>query len=237
MTLLIQIGSTLGVVVVIILILRWLLGRGRAASLLDDDARRMVLRSLTSLVLLGGVLFVVASNNPDVEQQLTQGVISFLPRAIAGSLILVSSIVLGRLIGVLAGQALRNRSPLLGNRVGKALTVAIIVMGGVISADQFGITTDLMLLVIGSVLAAISLGTALAFGLGSLPLARQIAAGRHVDDRFSAGDEVEVEGLVGRIESIGLASSRIKNDAGSWEVPNEMFLGAAIRVQSGEPVE
>lgn len=231
MTLLIQIGVTLAVVIAIILVLRWLLGRGRIAGLLDEDARKMVLRSLTILVVLGGFLFVFASNNPDVERQLTQGVISFLPRAIAGSLILIASIVLGRLIGVLVGQALRNRSPLLASRVGKALSISIIVMGAVISADQFGITTDLMLIVIGSVLAAISLGSALAFGLGSLPLARQIAAGRHVDDRFAAGDRVEVDGISGRIESIGLASSRIVNDDGIWEVPNERFLGGAVKVE------
>ncbi len=230
MTLLIEIGVTLGVVILIILVLRWLLGRGRFASLLDEDARKMVLRSLTILVVLGGFLFMFASNNPDVERQLTQGVISFLPRAIAGSLVLIASIVLGRLIGVLVGQALRNRSLLLARRAGKALSISIIVMGGVISADQFGITTDLMLLVIGSVLAAISLGSALAFGLGSLPLARQIAAGRHVDDRFSAGDRVEVDGIAGRIESIGLASSRLVNDEGTWEVPNERFLSGAVKV-------
>jgi small-conductance mechanosensitive channel len=231
-TLLIQIGSALVVVLIIIIILRWLLGRGRIANLLDDDARRMVLRSLTILVALGGVLFVVASNNEEVERQLTQGVISFLPRAIAGSLILVASVVLGRLIGVLVGQALRNRSPLLGSRVGKALTISIIVMGSVISADQFGITTDLMLLIIGSVLAAIALGTGLAFGLGSLPMARQIAAGRHVDDRFETGDRVEIHGIIGAIESIGLSSSRITNDDGSWEIPNGLFLEDAVRIHT-----
>ena len=234
MTLVIQIGATLIAVLVIIMILRWLLARGRLSRLLDDDARRMVLRSLTMLVVLSGFLFVVASNNPDVERQLTEGVISFLPRAIAGSLILVASIVLGRLIGVLVGQALRNRSPLLGSRVGNVATISIIVMGSVIAADQFGITTDLMLLVIGSALAAISIATGLAFGLGSLPLARQIAAGRHVDDRFTAGDDVQVEGIVGRIESIGLASSRITNGEASWEVPNGMFLETAIRVDTDD---
>ena len=232
MTLLIQIGSALIVVLIIIFILRWLLGRGRLANLLDEDARKMVLRSLTILVVLGGVLFVVASNNPEVERQLTQGVISFLPRAIAGSLILVASVVLGRLIGVLVGQALRNRSPLLGNRVGKALTISIIVMGSVIAADQFGITTDLMLLVIGSALAAIALGTGLAFGLGSLPMARQIAAGRHVDDRFETGDRVEINGIVGVIQSIGLSSSRVTNDDGSWEIPNSLFLDDAVRIHT-----
>ncbi len=232
MMLLIQIGVTLAVVLVVILIIRWLLGRGRIASLLDEEARKMVLRSLTILVVLGGFLFVVASNNPDVQQQLTQGVIAFLPRAIAGTLILVASIVLGRLIGVLVGQALRNRSPLMANRVGKALTVSIIVMGSVISADQFGITTDLMLLVIGSALAAVALAAGLVFGLGSLPLARQIAAGRHVDDRFSAGDHVEVAGITGELESIGLASSRVTSDDGSWEIPHQIFLEGAVRIRA-----
>lgn len=235
MTLLIQIGATVVVAITIILVLRWLLGRGRIARLLDDDARKMVLRSLTSLVILAGFLFVVASNNPEVERQLTEGVISFLPRAIAGSLILVASVVLGRLIGVLVGQAMKDRSALLASRLGKLLTISIIVMGSIVAADQFGITTDLMLLVIGSVLAAISIGTALAFGLGSLPVARQIAAGRHVDDRFDVGDLVEIGEIRGVIDSVGLASSRVVDGDDVYEVPNERFLDGPIRVTPKQP--
>ena len=176
------------------------------------------------------MLVVLASNNPTIGDQLTEGVISFLPQAMAGSLILITSIILGRILGVLTSQLLRDSAPVLAVRIGKLISVLVTVIGSVLAADQFGVTTDLILLIIGSGLAAIALAAALAFGLGSQPIARQVAAGRHVDDRFEVGDFVEIAGIQGTIESIGLASTRLVDDAQSWEIPNERFLQEPVRV-------
>ncbi len=232
--LVIQIATTAVVVLALIVVVRFILRRGRISRLLDDDSRRMLSRSLTSLIVLGGVIAVLAANNPDIGDQLTQGVISYLPQAIAGSLILVAAIILGRILGVLVSQILREQAPVMAARIGKLLTVVIIIIGSVIAADQFGVTTNLILLIIGSALVAVALAAALAFGLGSQPVARQVAAGRHVDDRFNVGDFVEVGEIRGTIASIGLASTRVVDDAQSWEVPNERFLDGPVRVVRGE---
>ena len=81
--------------------------------LLDDESRRMLSRSLSLLVILGGGLVILASNNPMIGDQLTQGVISFLPQAIAGSLILIvatliSSLGLCAVFVVKYGRLLRH---------------------------------------------------------------------------------------------------------------------------------
>ena len=224
----VQVISTTVVVVILIIVLRLVLRRGRIARLLDHDSRRMLSRSLTLLVILGGGLMVLASNNPSIGDQLTQGVISFLPQAIAGSLILIGALILARLLGVLVSQILRDSAPVIASSVGKLITVLVTIIGSVLAADQFGVTTNVILLIIGSALAAV----ALAFGLGSQPIARQVAAGRHVDDRFHIGDFVEVGGVSGTITSIGLASTRVAADGQSWEVPNERFLDEPVRVIS-----
>ena len=228
----VQVISTTVVVVILIIVLRLVLRRGRIARLLDHDSRRMLSRSLTLPVILGGGLMVLASNNPRIGDQLTQGVISFLPQAIAGSLILIGALILARLLGVLVSQILRDSAPVMASRVGKLITVLVTIIGSVLAADQFGVTTNVILLIIGSALAAVALAAALAFGLGSQPIARQVAAGRHVDDRFHIGDFVEVGGVSGTITSIGLASTRVAADGQSWEVPNERFLDEPVRVIS-----
>ena len=173
----VQVISTTVVVVILIIVLRLVLRRGRIARLLDHDSRRMLSRSLTLLVILGGGLMVLASNNPSIGDQLTQGVISFLPQAIAGSLILIGALILARLLGVLVSQILRDSAPVMASRVGKLITVLVTIIGSVLAADQFGVTTNVILLIIGSALAAVALAAALAFGLGSQPIARQVAAG------------------------------------------------------------
>lgn len=235
MTLLIQIAITAAVGLLVILLIRWLLGRGRAGRLFDAPARRMVTRSITLLVVIGGILVVVASNNPEVERQLTDGVLSYLPHAVAGSLILLTAVILGRLVGVLVSEVLRERAPIMASRVGKLLSATIVLIGSVLAADQFGITTSLILLIIGAGLAALAIGTALAFGLGTVPVARQIAAGRHVDNRYVVGDELRIGDVQGTLMSIGIASSRIESDAGSWEIPNERFLNENVQIVTPAP--
>jgi uncharacterized membrane protein YdcZ (DUF606 family) len=227
---LIQIAITGAVALAVILVIRWLLGRGRAARLLDVTARRMVLRSLTLLVVIGGVLAVVASNNHEVERQLTDGVLSYLPQAVAGSLILLTAVILARLVSVLVSEVMRARTPILANRIGKLLWGTILLIGSVLAADQFGITTDLILLIIGAGLAAVAIGSALAFGLGAVPVARQIAAGRHIDSRYSIGDELRIGDVQGVLTVIGIASSRIESPTGTWEVPNEDFLAGPVQI-------
>ena len=231
---LIQVLSTVAVVLLLIIVTRLILQRGRIARLLDDDSRRMLTRSLTLLVVLGGGLVILAANNPEIGDQLTQGVISFLPQAIAGSLILIAAIILARLLGVLVAQILRDSAPVMAARVGKLITILVTIIGSVLAADQFGVTTDLILIIIGGGVAAIAVAAALAFGLGSQPIARQVAAGRHVDDRFAIGDFVEIAGISGTIESIGLASTRVTHDGQAWEVPNERFLQEPVRVVPSE---
>ena len=54
------------------------------------------------------------------------------------------------------------------------------------------------------VLAALAL--ALAAGLGSVPIARQVSVGRHVHRRYEPGDKVRIGDVVGSVTEIGLLS-------------------------------
>jgi small-conductance mechanosensitive channel len=87
------------------------------------------------------------------------------------------------------------------------------------------------MIVVAGVVATATLAGGLGIGLGSQPLARQIAAGRHVEDRFSIGQRVRVGEVEGRIRSVSLASVSIAGaDGTAWEVPHERFLDQAVRV-------
>jgi small-conductance mechanosensitive channel len=98
----------------------------------------------------------------------------------------------------------------------------------IIAPQQIGISTNIILLFVGALCLAGAPGAGLAIGLGSVPMAKQVAAGRHVRDRYQEGQMIRVGGSRGRIVEIGTATTRLDMmDGGHAEVPNAVFLDGA----------
>ncbi len=76
-----------------------------------------------------------------------------------------------------------------------------------------------------------AIAVALSVGIGSVPLARQVASGRHVAARYNPGDRVRIGDVEGELLEIGLVSSRIGVGGGrAVDVPNAEFIEVAISV-------
>ena len=111
------------------------------------------------------------------------------------------------------------------------ISMMIFGVGVIIALDQLGVSTDIILLLVAALAFGAALAGGLAAGLGSLPLARQVAAGRHVQDQHRVGQVVQVAGYEGRITAIGLSTTRLLTGEGMIvELPNESFLSASVTV-------
>jgi hypothetical protein len=229
--LLIQLGSALVVAIIATFVVRALLGRGKLRELLEPDDRSTIVRSLGLLFVVVAVVVVLSGRNEVIRNDLVLGLVSFMPRLVVGVALFIVAFVLSKLVGVVVGRALRGRSALLANRVRAVASSAILVIGTLLALKQMGIETDVLVIILAALLGAAALAGGLAIGLGTLPLSRQIAAGRHVEDRFSIGQRVRVGEVEGRIRSVSLASVSIAGaDGTAWEVPYERFLDQAVRV-------
>jgi len=112
----------------------------------------------------------------------------------------------------------------------------ILGIGVIIALQQIGISTDIILVLVAAVAFGTALALALAAGLGSVPIARQVSAGRHVHRRYEPGDKVRIGDVEGSVTEIGLSTTRIQvSDHRSMDVPNAEFLGAAVTVETGSP--
>jgi small-conductance mechanosensitive channel len=112
-----------------------------------------------------------------------------------------------------------------------AVSSLVLAVGVVIALQQVGISTDIILILVAAVSFGIALTLALAFGLGAVPVARQVAAGRHVKERHAEGQMVRVGEVEGRVASIGLATTRIESmDGGFIEIPHAEFLAGNVEV-------
>ena len=214
------------------LIVRWLVSR-RGGDLLGEESRRSMTQFAGVLGVLAGLGWLLIRTNPGTADTLVVSLLRSVPSVLMAVLIVIVAVMLGRAIGTLTSRALRSVSSVLAARIGRAVRLAIVGVGVLIALEQIGVSTELLIIVVTAVVAAASLATALAVGLGSVPLAKNVAAGRHVLNRFEVGQVVSGESFQGKIVDVGLSSVSLDTGAGTLEVPHLLFLEQVVQVSDG----
>lgn len=212
------------------LIARIYVGR-KGGELLSEASRRNLTGFVILAALLVGLAALAVALNPSTADTLVVSMVRSLPSLLLSGIIIILAILLGRIAGSLTLRALRNWSSVIAQRFARFVKAAIIAIGSIIALDQLGVSTELIVIMITAVIGALALSIALALGLGSVPLARQVAAGRHVSERFRVGQHVKNGKFDGTLVEMGLSSARVANEDGSYvEVPNTVFLEETIEV-------
>ncbi len=222
---LIALAVVLGLMVVV-----WLVGRivaKRFAGRFSELIAQLVPVLLTAIAVIG-VLVII---DPKQADRLSDSVIGSVPKVMIAVIVVIVARALGRIVGLFAETALRSVSASLAGRARLVLSSVILGVGLIIALQQVGISTDIILILVAALAFGGALALALGAGLGSVPLARQVAAGRHVASRYTPGDRVRVGDAEGPIAEIGLATTRIKvGDDRFVDVPNLEFIDGAIEV-------
>lgn len=222
------VGAAL-VAVITYAIARRIMSRGRLGALIDSRARRTISRSIAALALAVMGVLILSARNEVIRQDLLLSTIDFIPKLVVGAMIIIVTFVLSKLVSVVVEQATRARSEAMAARMRGLTAASITTIGLLLAMKQMGMATDVLIMVLGAVLATAVLAFGLGVGLGVLPLSRQIAAGRHVEERC-IGQRVELRDIAGRIDSLGMASARVVADDGTvWLVPYGRFLGEPVR--------
>jgi hypothetical protein len=218
------------VAVIALMAVIWLAGRFAARKVKGQFAELIgqLVPVLITAVAVIGLLVVI---DPDQANRLSTSVIESVPKVMIAVIVIIVARALGRIVGLLAETALRGVAPALASRARLVLSSVILGIGLIIALQQVGVSTDIILILVAALAFGGALALALGAGLGSVPLARQVAAGRHVAKRYKAGERVRVGDAEGPIAEIGLASTRIQvGEERFVDVPNLEFIGGAIEL-------
>lgn len=224
----------IGAAVVVTIAAGWIArtALNRRFTNMDDGSKKALASSVTLLAAVVAAIAIASSRNETIRTDVVDGVIGFLPSLVVGVIILVLGFVSSRLVGIVVEQAMRSRSAVLASRLRSVVAGSLLSITALIALKQMGIETDVLVLILAAILATGTVAGGLAIGLGSLPLARQVAAGRHVEDRLRVGLQVSVDGRSGTIRSMNLASVSVRDESGSvWEIPNLAFLEHPVEVK------
>src|SRR5947209_13156093 len=159
---------------------------------------------------------------------LNQAILELPKLFLAAALVLAGAVVAG---------AARQRTERLTYQLdfpvplGQIVQIAVLAVFGIIAAAEIGISTALLLVMIGVLLAAVSGTFTLAFGLGSRDVARALSAGRYLRHDYRVGQEIAFGDIRGRITRIHSTSTMLDAGAGrSIRVPNHLLIDSVVTI-------
>ena len=110
----------------------------------------------------------------------------------------------------------------------------LLVFVVILALEQLGIETALLNTAVTAVLAAAALALALAFGIGSRDLARNIMAGFHAKEAFGVGQTLRVGAHTGKLVEIGAVKAVLETESGLVSLPNATLTEEEVLNYCGE---
>lgn len=195
--------------------------------------RRELSGALGQIIRVAAVIVVisVAISVLDItvlSESLNEGIL-FLPRLIA-ALVLV---FVGILLGAIAEPHGRRLSDELDLPVPLGRLVQIVIVGVFVltAAAQVAISTELLLVLVAIVLAAVLGVATIAFGLGGRDAARAVTAGRYLHEAYEEGATIEAAGYRGTVVAQEPAFVIVRLDDGRHvHLPNHLLLTTPVVV-------
>jgi Conserved TM helix len=140
-----------------------------------------LLGSLTFwVVFLGAISLAVTALGIDALTDFVGAVYAYLPNVIAAILIFIVAGAIAAAVGTVVARTMGDTST--GKVVGTVVPILIMAIAGFMILDQLKIAPEIVTITYASLMGAIALGMALAFGLGG----RDVAA-RMLEGAYAAG--------------------------------------------------
>jgi len=162
-----------------------------SGSGLDPSVAKMIARLVYWIVLLVFVLAAAESLGLRGVAGTMEGLVAYLPKVLAAGLVLLVGGLIARVVGEAAGALATRSGGRAGPALGQAVRYVLIIFVVILALEQLGVQTPLLTAAAVAVIAATALGVAVAFGLGSRELARNIMAGFHAKDEFAPGQNLK----------------------------------------------
>ncbi len=155
-------------------------------------------------------------------------IFAYVPNVISAALILAAGIFLARFIGNVVTSAASAASLSYARGLGSVAQTSIAVMVVVVTLEQLGVDTQILVTVITVTVAAITAGMGLSFALGAREIVGAILAGHYLRQTLPEGQPVEVEGRRGVVDQIGPVATLFRDGERKWSVPNRRLMDEVV---------
>lgn len=160
--------------------------------------------------------------------QLIGNFVSYLPNLIAAILIFLIGMAIAKVLGGSVAASAQGAgleyAPAVGMFVRYFLSLIVIIL----SLAQLGVQTSILTNIFTVLIISLGLALALALGLGSRSVVANILAGAFSREHFPVGREVQIQGVKGKIVSVGAVGTSIESEGRQITVPNTLLMENVI---------
>jgi small-conductance mechanosensitive channel len=163
-----------------------------------------------------------------LSQSLNQGVLVLPKLLLAAALVLAGVVLAGFARERVDRAAYQLDLPI---PLGRIAQITVLSIFAIIAAAQIAISTLILLVLVGVLLAGVAGTFALAFGLGGRDVARALSAGRYLRHDYVVGQEISFGDVRGEI--IAIESTSTVLDAGQGRtvrVPNHLLMENVVTI-------
>jgi small-conductance mechanosensitive channel len=204
-------------------------GLGESLSRLLATAVRVGITAVTIFAALSllGLQFL--------SESLNQAVL-FLPKLAAAAGLLLAGAVVGGIVRERLDRMGRQMD--VGLPLGRVAQITVFSVFAITAAAQVAVSTALLMVLVGILLAGAAATVALAFGLGGQHVAREFSAGRYLRGSYAEGQDISFDQVRGRIVALETTSTVLETPAGErLRVPNHALFSAYVTLHDSGGVQ
>lgn len=162
-------------------------------------------------------------------------VTAYLPRVLAGVLILLLGLWAGEFVRMLLARAAARANLVWGDLLARSVQIMIVLVMIIIAVDQLGVESTILTVTLATFFAATFGAAAIAFGLGARSSVSNILASRYVRKAYQTGDVVRLGEHEGKILEITDTAVMMDSEQGRIMVPARRFNEeSSLLVKRGE---
>lgn len=151
------------------------------------------------------------------------GFASYVPRLIAAMLVLLGGVIAGNVAAGWIRSSAQSARIAFGESIAKVARVAIVLFASIVALAQAGIDSTLLVVAVGTVLAAFLGSVALAFGLGARATVANIIGSHYFQRSYRVNQRIRVGEHEGRILEIRPTGVVLDAAAGVVFIPASTF--------------
>jgi small-conductance mechanosensitive channel len=199
---------------------------------LGGSAAKLVAAAVRVAIVAIAIIAAVSALGLTALTASLNAAVLFLPKLFAAALLLLAGLVLARMARDRIDRAATRMD--LAGPLGMLAELAIIAIFVATALAQLSVPLAVLTLMVAIVIAAVSFGAALAFGLGGRDTARQFAAGRSLAASLRVGQTITIGEHTGTIESIEGAATLLRTHTSVMRIPNHVLLESVVEVHDDD---
>ena len=153
----------------------------------------------------------------------------YLPNVVAALLLMVLGTSVGQFVGDAVARSAETSGLDFAPALGRLVSGLILFVTAMMALGQLQIDTEIVRIVTSIILGGFALAFGLAFGLGTRPIVRNVAAGFYARKLFEVGRPLEVGGHRGVLKAITATHIILSADDQDTAVSNETLLNQVAK--------